>query len=99
MDIKSLQNKVDVFIHKNNMVTDLPNRCLDLVSEVGEMSREYLNSIEYGKTPFNKTENWDLEIGDIFFSLICIANLTSTDLELTLTKVLEKYTERIANKT
>jgi len=45
-----------------------------------------------------KTEEWDSEVGDVLFSLICIANETETNLEDCLKHVIDKYEKRFADK-
>ncbi|WP_420842737.1 MazG nucleotide pyrophosphohydrolase domain-containing protein [Fervidibacillus albus] len=39
-----------------------------------------------------------MEIGDVLFSLICLANQTETNLEDSLAQILEKYEKRFAAK-
>lgn len=40
------------------------------------------------------TDDWKIEIGDVLFSLICIANESSINLEECLNIVLDKYENR-----
>lgn len=90
-----MQKKVADFIENHQLKTDVATRMLDLVSEVGELSKEILKSTDYGKKEFASTESWAEEVGDAFFSLICIANSTGVDLEQSLSQVLDKYQKRI----
>lgn len=69
-------------------------RIIDLASEVGELSKEFLKGTNYGSKEFEKTEDWDTEISDALFSLICVANQTQTNLEICLKQVLDKYEKR-----
>ena len=69
-----------------------------MTSEVGELSKEVLKGTNYGSKNFKKTEEWKSEIGDVLFSLICIANQTDTNLEDSLNYVLDKYEKRLAAK-
>ena len=90
-----MQKKVVDFIKSHQLETDVATRMLDLVSEVGELSKEILKSTDYGKRPFVPNASWHEEMGDAFFSLICIANSTGVDLERSLSTVLDKYQKRI----
>jgi len=65
---------------------------------VGELAKEVLKGNNYGKEDFKLTEEWLTEIGDVFFSLICIANESNIDLEHRLTSVLNKYQNRFSKK-
>jgi NTP pyrophosphatase (non-canonical NTP hydrolase) len=40
-------------------------------------------------------DSWPEELGDLLFSLICMANATNVDLEQSLSRVLEKYAKRL----
>jgi NTP pyrophosphatase (non-canonical NTP hydrolase) len=96
-----IQSQVAEFVKHHKLNTDVTHRMLDLVSEVGELSKELLKATNYGKRKFYPSEinsNWQEEIGDVLFSLICIANATNVDLEQSLTQVLEKYRKRIQSK-
>ncbi|MGQ4833629.1 MAG: nucleotide pyrophosphohydrolase [Candidatus Asgardarchaeia archaeon] len=66
----------------------------DLAEEVGELAR-VISALEKIKTP-KPTDKIDLkaEIGDVLFSLICIANYYGVDLEDALMYVIEKYNSR-----
>ena len=90
-----MQKKVADFIESHQLKTDVATRMLDLISEVGELSKEILKATDYGKRPFAPNESWHEEMGDAFFSLICIANSTGVDLEQSLSTVLDKYQKRI----
>ncbi len=76
-------------------------RLLDLNSELGELAKEILLQTNYGKKDFNlddKSKNLTLEMGDVMFSLICLANSLSIDLHTSLTSALAKYQNRIKLK-
>lgn len=90
-----LQKRVALFVEKNDLETNSAHRLLDLISEVGEMAKELLKATKYGKASFQRTDNWAMEMGDTFFSLICLANSTGVDLDKSLMAVLAKYVKRI----
>ena len=70
-----------------------------LVEEVGELGRE-LND-RYGDKPKKPTEQKKEvgdEIGDILFTLICIANREGISLDEAFGRVMEKYKTRDKNR-
>ena len=66
-----------------------------LVEEVGELARE-INAVEGPKRKKRGEGSVDigLELADIIFAVICIANYYGLDLEDAFQRVIEKYTER-----
>ena len=95
--MNSIQKKVDELIKKYNLESSVEIRFIDLISELGELGKEILKGNEYGKKDFCNTENIELEIGDTFFSLICVANGLNIDLQNALDNVLNKYENRFSN--
>jgi NTP pyrophosphatase (non-canonical NTP hydrolase) len=66
-----------------------------LVEEIGELARE-INAREKIKVR-KKTEpegRMDLEIADVLFSLICLANFYNVDLENAFKETIKKYSIR-----
>jgi NTP pyrophosphatase (non-canonical NTP hydrolase) len=96
--MKKIQEKINTFCKDKNLDSTLEIKVLDLVSEVGEVSKEIIKGTDYGKKDFKITENTESEIGDVLFSLITIANQLDVDLEIALEKVLEKYQKRFEVK-
>ncbi|MEM2226796.1 MAG: nucleotide pyrophosphohydrolase [Candidatus Bathyarchaeia archaeon] len=66
-----------------------------LVEEVGELARE-INARERIKRKKDTEPEVDigLEMADVLFSLICLANHYGVDLEDKFKEVMEKYSER-----
>ena len=95
MELNLIKKKVDDFCKQNNLSNSPEFRFLDLVSEVGELSKEILKSSDYGKKKIQLTENMKSEFGDILFSLITTANAFDVNLETELNSVLEKYERRM----
>lgn len=62
------------------------------------INRNFMKKTNYGKQDFIKTENLDLEIGDILFSLIYIANSLNISLSKSLISAIEKYDNRFIQK-
>ena len=95
--MNNIQEKVNELIKRYNLESPVEIRFIDLVSEVGELGKEILKGNEYGKKDFCNTENLESEIGDTFFSLICVANGLNINLQNALDNVLNKYENRFSN--
>ena len=78
------QARVSEFARRNHLHADPAARMLDLVSEVGEAAKELLKSTEYGQRPFQATAAWREELGDVYFALLCLADLTDVELSAAL---------------
>lgn len=97
MTLKEAQRKVKEFVERNMMEASPEIRALDLISEVGEVSKEIIRMTDYGrKRPESRKELAD-EMGDAFFSLLCLANTLGIDMEASLDSALAKYNNRIKN--
>ncbi len=90
------QMRVADFVEEHVLDASIEARLLDLASEVGELAKEALEATDYGNAPFVVPDTWADEMGDVFFSLICLANQTDIDLEAVLGAVLVKYQHRLA---
>ena len=91
------QKQIADFVARYGLDSDVAYRLLDLVSEVGELSKAVLKATDYGEQAFQAgatNGTWEEELGDVLFSLICVANATGVDLEQGLAAVLEKYRNR-----
>lgn len=96
-----MQNKVKQFnenmpCHRKPAPTFA--RLLDIQSELGELSKEYLKSTRYGTEDFSVTEDFKMEFGDVLYSLLALANELNISAELSLNMALEKYSVRINSK-
>lgn len=94
--LPDLQQTVATFVADHQLPTGVEARLLDLVSEVGELAKENLTASQYGRQPFAPTSDWAAELGDVAFSLICLANTTNVDLNDALNAALEKYRQRLS---
>ena len=91
---QTLQKLVSEMVNRYNLEITPELRYIDLVSEVGELGKSILDSTDYGKKQFSKAENLELEIGDVLFSLTCIANSLDIDLQQALIDSMKKYQRR-----
>jgi len=94
----TFQKEVAEFTTSLQLEAPVEARVLDLVAEVGELAKELLKAGQYGRQPFQPAEAWSDELGDVFFSLICLANSTGVNLEEALAGALDKYRRRMAAK-
>ena len=98
MNCPEFQDRVAIFVTEHRLEVPVEARILDLVSEVGEVSKEVLKATQYGRQPLQPTDAWTEELADTFFALICIANSTNVNLEVALTDALQKYKQRLTLK-
>ena len=70
-----------------------------IMEEVGELAREINNLESYKKKKTTETKgSLGEELGDLIFSIICLANYHKIDLEDVFKKAVEKYTRRDAGR-
>jgi len=79
-----------------NLECPVEIRFIDLASEVGELGKEILKTSNYGKEACKPSASKADEIGDVLFSLACIANTLGVDLEDAMRAAIEKYHARFA---
>ncbi len=96
--MEKIQEKVKKFNADYNLENSLEFAALDLVSEVGEIAKEILESSNYGKEKPKYREELKNEIGDAFYSLIVLSNFYDISLKKALDKALEKYEKRFNKK-
>ena len=100
MDIREAQTKVDEWISQFEEGYWPPMHNLArLMEEVGELARE-LNPL-YGskpKRPDEPAQELAMELADVLFVLLVIANERNIDLDKALVKVLEKYRARDSHR-
>lgn len=98
-ELSDLQQTVENFVAERGIEAPVNARLLDLASEAGELSKEYLKKTDYGREPFSEPpDGWQDELGDVLFSTICLANSTGVNLETALRRSLKKYDERLRHK-
>jgi len=100
MTIKEAQEKVDQWIKTVGVryFDELTNLGI-LMEEVGEVAR--LMTRKYGEQSFKSEQlaadadqQLKEELGDVLFVLLCLANQTGTDLESSLSSIMDKRTSR-----
>jgi NTP pyrophosphatase (non-canonical NTP hydrolase) len=93
--MKEVQDKIKKFCSDNGLDSPVEHRILDLVSEVGELSKDVLKMSNYGREEFKLNSEVELELGDVLYSLITVANSLNVSLEEALEKVVDKYEKRL----
>ena len=100
MDLREAQARVDEWISQFEEGYWPPMHNLArLVEEVGELARE-LNHL-YGSKPKRADEpdqDLAMELADVLFVLLVIANEQKIDLDAALVRVLEKYKARDSHR-
>jgi NTP pyrophosphatase (non-canonical NTP hydrolase) len=96
MTLDEAQDKIDTYIQTIGVryFSELTNLAI-LMEEVGELSRHF--SRKFGDQSYKQGENpedFEKEIGDILFVLICIANQTGVSLTKVLNSTLDKNSTR-----
>ncbi len=93
--MNEFQNIVKDFVEKNKLEMTIEHNFLDLSSELGELAKEILKLRHMGVNDAESQRKMILEFGDVFYSLVNIANQMGIDLERALNFSLEKYEDRI----
>lgn len=98
-ELPGFQRIVMDFVEGHGIEAPVYARLLDLSSEVGELSKEHLKSTNYGRRPSEEPpDGWQDELGDVFFSLACLANSSGVNLQTALKGSLKKYDERLRRR-
>ena len=96
MTIENLQLTVDQWIKENGVryFNELTNMAI-LTEEVGEVAR--IISRKYGEQSFKESDqdkDLGMELADVLFVVVCLANQTGVNLTEALQKSLDKKTQR-----
>jgi NTP pyrophosphatase (non-canonical NTP hydrolase) len=94
--IRQLQDAVDEWVKESGGGYWQPSsQMLRIMEETGELAR-LVNHL-HGEKPKKATEaaqELPVEIGDLIFTLICLANSRHVDLQSAMEQVLDKYRQR-----
>lgn len=89
------QRAVSAFVAEHDLDAPPEYRLLDLVSEVGEVTKNATESTDYGADP-GRIDVDDDEVGDVLFALLAVADSLDVDAGEALERSLAKYEARIA---
>lgn len=93
--MKDLQSEIKQFCKDNSMEAPIEHRVLDLMSELGEVSKEILKMSSYGTKPLGESKELEGELGDALYSLVTVANYFDINLEEAVKGALAKYKRRL----
>ncbi len=96
--MRDLQEQIKLFCLHHGMIAPPEARILDVLSELGEVSKEMVKASDYGKREHVTTDDLQEEMGDLLFSIIQLANESNIDLEEALKTVMKKYDKRMKEK-
>jgi NTP pyrophosphatase (non-canonical NTP hydrolase) len=99
--IKAMQSILDKYIQENGGYWEPLAMLAAVVEEVGEVAREisHLEKIKIKKlTEPQKEDQLSMEIGDLIFSIICIANYYKIDIGDAFKQTIKKYEQRDQNR-
>lgn len=100
MELREVQRRVDAWISQFEEGYFSPaSMILRLTEELGELAREVNH--QFGEKPKKPTEtegSLAMELGDLLFVLVSMANSLDIDLEKTFLAVMEKFETRDANR-
>lgn len=94
MELNQIQEQAKELAKKYHLHAGIENRYISLSSEVGELGKEIVKGNRYGSNEFNKTENFAMEIGDVFFDFILLCNVADVNLEEAYKGAMQKYQKR-----
>jgi len=92
------QQDVVRFMLRHGLQRDARTHMLDLVSEVGELSKLILLSSDYGRRPLDDEVDFAGELGDAAYSLLALAAVLDIDAGEALAEALRKYERRLRER-
>lgn len=98
--MKDIQKQVDEWVQQYKVPYWRPHEILArLMEEVGELGREINHKFGPKKKKTNKNVNSiKEELGDIVFTICCIANSLNIDLDDSFSNTINKYNKRDKNR-
>ena len=97
--LEEIQNTVDAWIQQNGGYWSPLGMLAAVMEELGELSREISHLSQIKPKKMNEQHlSLELELGDIFYSIICIANYYQISLAEAIRKSIEKYQMRDLNR-
>lgn len=92
------QRQVAEFLRRHELSRDPATHALDLVSEVGELTKELLVATDYGQRSSRLGSGALEEFGDVLYSLLALAEVCDMDADEALHRALGKYERRLAER-
>lgn len=99
MTVAEAQRLIDQWVQANGGYWSELSLLARLTEETGELAREYNHRFGQKKKKASEGEaELELEMADVLFILLCMANQQGIDLDAALVKTLEKYRIRDAGR-
>jgi NTP pyrophosphatase (non-canonical NTP hydrolase) len=99
LTLRDIQARVDAWIQVNGGYWPELSMLARLTEETGEVAREYNHRFGAKRKKQSEGEaELALEMADVLFILVCMANQQGIDLDDALTRTLEKYRIRDAGR-
>ncbi len=99
MTLRDVQARVDAWIRENGGYWPELSMLARLTEETGEVAREYNHRFGAKKKKASEGDgDLALEMADVLFILVCMANQQGIDLDDALDRTLEKYRIRDAGR-
>jgi len=91
------QRRVREFVAAHKLEAPAQARLLDVVAELGELAKEVLEATGYGRRPNAQMASaaLELELGDLAFALLALADGMDFDLARCLDLAIAKYEKRL----
>jgi len=97
--IDEIQKTVDVWIEQNGGYWSPLGMLAAIMEELGELSREISHQSRIKpKKPEEIPKSLEMELGDLLYSIVCIANYYQISLTEAIMKSIEKYQMRDFNR-
>lgn len=99
LTVREVQAVVDAWIRENGGYWEPLSLLARLTEETGELAREYNHRFGAKRKKASEGEaDLALEMADVLFILVCMANREGVDLDAALAQTLEKYRIRDAGR-
>lgn len=96
--LNEIQEYIQELMKKYHLNAGIENRYISLSSELGELGKEIVKGNKYGNRQFEKTENFEMELGDVLFDYILLCNVAKVDIQQAFEKALLKYETRFVEQ-
>lgn len=96
--MREFQDKIREYIGTYQIEDNAEMRFLNLVSEVGALSKEIMLATDYGYEDIDATDEIIEEIGDVLFSVLNLCNILGVDASAALTATLSRYKKKYEGK-
>jgi len=92
------QERVAQILRTYSIRNDVRSRLMDVMSELGEVSKDMLKATDYGAVTPDSYASLGQELGDVYFALLALVQACDVDLEQALKQVCIKYEQRMEHK-